>query len=227
MPVVCVGPDFLDDEVFSLINLLKRGGWMPHEIAMIERAVQRRSEEVRAGLASYTACYWTGKIQREIDDRTRMRWDFKNGWTLDRWAEGRWQVVGVFGFNLIRPHLIEYLRECDMQDTKRWATPEEYLQWKRDQAFKKQCDNWARGNQKLAAVVDGMTDRQIKEFINVERAMQTGETVTMHGATKRVYDRLARASRRSPAAPTGQAINPGHRFKVLKRQTGGKHRLER
>lgn len=238
MAIVSLGPDFLDDEVFSLMKLLSRGGWAAHEVATIERAAQRRSEEVRAGLASFTSKYWTGRIQREIDDRTRLRWDLKSGWVLDRWAEGRWQVVGVLGFHTIAEYvamqcdrdnadysdLIDYLRARDMQ---KWSSPQEYLEYKRARARRRQRINWQLGNEKLAAVIDRMSDKQISEFVAVERAMQTGETIHMYGETKAMYDRLAAASMKAPAPPRGQAINPGHHFKFLKRQTGGQHRLER
>lgn len=238
MPVVSLGPDFLDDEVHSLMRLLDRGGWQTHEVSMIERAIQRRSEEVRAGLASHTSRYWTSRIQKEIDDRTRMRWDAKSGWVLDRWAEGRWQIAGVLGFHTVSEYvgiqcdkdncdysdLVDYLRAKDMQ---RWPSPKEYLEHKRARAMRRQRLNWNLSNEKLAAVIDKMSDQQISEFIQVERAMQTGETITMHGQTKQMYERLAAASMKAPAPPRGQAINPGHQFKVLTRQTGGRHRLER
>src|SRR5439155_12010963 len=101
MPVVALGPDYFDAEVASLDRLLNRGGWLPHEATQIRRAAQDRAEYVRAGLRHPTAKYWTSRIQSEVDDRTRLRYDFKNGWTLDRWAQGCWEVVGVLGFNCV------------------------------------------------------------------------------------------------------------------------------
>lgn len=218
MPIVSLGPDYIDDEVHSLMRLLNRGGWMPSEVSMIDRAIQDRAEWVRAGLTTYTGRYWTEKIQREIDDRTRLRWDFKNGWTLDRWAEGRWQVAGVFGFNTIRPWLIQYLREHDMQDTSRWANPQEYLAYKRAKAQHIAMENEYRHTQKLLGIVDRMSDRQVREFVQVEKAMHTGETITMHGATLKSFERMRKASQRSPAPPSGRSINPGmHPFKYVRK----------
>jgi hypothetical protein len=231
----------LDDEVFVLMKLLDRGGWNAHETAAIDRAIQTRSEQVRAGLTSPTSRYWTDKIRREIDDRCRLRWDFTNGWTIDRWASGRWIVAGVLGFHTISEYvsiqcdkdnadytdLIDYLRAKDMQ---KWASPQHYLEYKRARARRRQRLNWQLGNERLAAIIDRMSDAQIKEFIMVERAMQTGDTVTMHGETKAIYDRLAAASRNTPRPPTGQAsqaINPGMHPFIYKRKTGGAHRLER
>lgn len=214
MAVVALGPDYLDAEVLALTRLLSRGGWQAHEVASIERAAQDRSEYVRAGLRHPTACYWTNRIQREIDDRTRLRYDFKAGWTLDRWATGCWEIVGVLGFNHIMTNLIEYLRENDMQ---RWPSPQAYLEHKRAIAEKKRYENWAKGNDKLAAIIDSMSSKRIKDFVVTEQAMQTGETITMHGDTLRMFNRMAAASRRSPAPPSGHSINPGmHPFKYIR-----------
>lgn len=218
MAIVSLGPDYLDEEVLCLMNLLRRGGWAPHEISMIERAAQNRSEEVRAGLTSYTSRYWTTKIKQEIDDRCRLRWDFKQGWVLDRWASGCWNVAGVFGYNYIRPWLIDYLRERDMQ---RWESPEAYMNHKREQALKVRMANEYANTQKLLGVIDKMSDKQVKEFITVEKAMQTGETITLHGASHRAMVRMAKASRNSPAPPT-RSINPGgHPFKLVRTRKEG------
>lgn len=221
MAIVSLGPDYLDEDVLCLQNLLRRGGWAPHEVAMIERAAQMRSEQVRAGLTSYTSRYWTEKIKREIDDRCRLRWDFTNGWCLDRWASGCWNIAGVFGHNHIRPWLIDYLRGCDMQDTKRWPTPEDYINHKREQALRVRLANEYANTQKLLGVIDRMSDKQVKEFITVEKAMQTGETITLHGASHRMLTRMAKASRRSPAPPA-RSINPGmHPFRYVRKVKKG------
>lgn len=214
MAVVSLGPDYWDDEVDALSRLLSRGGWMPHEVTQIERATYDRAEQVRAGLNHPTALYWTKRIQREIDDRTRMRWDFKCGWTLDRWASGAWKVVGVLGFNHVMTNLIDYLRERDMQ---RWPNPQAYLEYKREKARQVAMANEYKHTQKLMGIVDGMSDKRVKEFITVERAMQTGETITLHGQTERMFSRMRKASQKSPAPPSGKSINPGmHPFKYVR-----------
>lgn len=214
---IILGPAHWDAEVDSLVRLVNRGGWLPHEVATIERAIYDRAQYVRAGVIHPTATYWTERI-RTVDERLRMRWDFKNGFTIDRWAAGCWQVVGVLGFHHVMVNLVDYLRGCDMQ---RWPSPEAYLKFKRDQALKVQMANEYRNTQKLLGVVDRMSDKQVKEFITVERAMQTGETITLHGASHRMLARMAKASKRSPAPPSGQSMNPGmHPFKYVRINKG-------
>jgi hypothetical protein len=211
-----LGPAYWDAEVDSLSRLLTRGGWAPHEVAMIERAARDRAEQVRAGVMNPTAEYWTERI-RSVDERLRMRWDFKNGFTIDRWAQGCWQVVGVLGLNHVMINLIDYLRERDMQ---RWPSPQAYLEYKRNQALLRRMQNEYAHSQKLLAIVDSMSDKQVKNFIEVERAMQTGETIVLHGASEKVFRRMVKASRRSPAPPQG-SINPGmhpFRYKRIRRE---------
>jgi len=143
-----------------------------------------------------------------------MRWDNKIGWVLDRWAEGRWQIVGVLGFHCVMTNLIDYLRERDMQ---RWESPQAYMAHKREQALKVRMANEYASTQKLLGVIDKMSDKQVKEFITVEKAMQTGETITLHGASHRMMVRMVRASRKSPAPPT-RSINPGqHPFRYVRK----------
>lgn len=194
-----------DAEVDSLVRLLNRGGWQTHEVAHIERVIRDRIEFVRSGVIDPTALYWTEKIQREIDERTRMRWDGKIGWVLDRWAQGNWQIAGVLGFHCILPNLIDYLRERDMQ---RWESPEAYMKYKREQALKVRMANEYANTQKLLGVIDKMSDKQVKNFIETEKAMQTGETITLHGPTLKSFERMRKASMSAPAPPT-HSINPG------------------
>lgn len=213
--MMILGPAHWDDEVSALSRLLTRGGWATNEVAMIDRAARDRAEWVRSGVIHPTAVYWTERIQREIDERTRMRWDNKIGWALDRWAEGRWQIVGVLGFHHVMVNLIDYLRERDMQ---RWPSPEAYMAHKREQALRVRMANEYANTQKLLGVIDKMSDKQVKEFITVEKAMQTGETITLHGASHRMITRMAKASKNSPAPPT-RSINPGmHPFKYVRKR---------
>ncbi len=221
MPTFTLGPAHWDDEVASLSRLLSRGGWAAHEVAMIERAARDRAQYVRSGVNNPTALYWTERIQNEIDQRTRMRWDDKIGWVLDRWAEGRWQLVGVIGFHSISEYvalqcdkdgmdysdLIDYLWVKDMQ---RWPTPKAYIEYKRARAEAVRKRNEYRSDQQLKRIIDGMSDKRIAEFLTVERALKTGERVTLRGRSKQMFDRIAASSARSPAPPTGRSINPGH-----------------
>lgn len=201
-----LGPAYWDAEVDALTRLLNRGMWSAHETAVIERAIKDRAEQVQAGVGNPTAVIWTEKIKK-VDERLRMRWDFKNGYTIDRWAQGCWQVVGVLGFNHVMINLVDYLRERDMQ---RWPTPEAYLAYKREQAMKVQIANEYKANQQLQTVIDKMSDKQVKEFITVEAALQSGETVRVHGESARMLRRLIKGAKNAQLAPS-HSINPGHR----------------
>lgn len=208
-----------DAETYCLIQLLDRGGWAPHEISQIERAIRDRRAQIEGGVSSIFAKRWTDKLQKEVDKRLRLRWDFKNGWVLDRFAQDMWQVAGVFGFNYIRPYLVDYLRENDMQ---RWPSPEAYLKYKREKAMKVAMENEYRSTQKVLAAVDKMSDKRIREYISTERALQTGERVTLHGASEKMMTTIQKSAAKSPINRS-TAINPGQNPFVYKRKTGGKH----
>jgi hypothetical protein len=214
MPYTC--PEWFDEEIDANISLLNRGGWMPHEVALIQRAIRERAEFIRAGIGHPTAKYWSKRIQDELDRFTRLRWDFQSGWVLDRFSDGCYHVVGVFGFHYIREWLIDYLRERDMQ---RWPSPEAYLEHKRAQARKVEYENWAKGNMQLMANIDRMSNKQIQNFLNVERAIQTGETIRAHGSDEVFLDRQAAAARFAPELPRG-ALNPGMHPRMFRRNYG-------
>lgn len=213
----------LDAEVVTNVNLLARGGWLPHEVTHIERVIADRQAFVEAGLHTPTGQYWTAKLQSEIEANLRVRWDFNNGWVIDRWIreDGWWLTIGVLGFHCIRPDLVDYLRSRDMQR----VSPDEYLQQKRAAAERVRQSNEKDSTNKVLAAVDSLSDKRVKEFIEVERAMQTGETIVARGETEAMLGRMHRASEQAEQSPEAytpsenEAYNP---FK-LTRESGGEH----
>jgi len=204
-----------DAEVVTLISMLERGLWSPTEISNIERQICDRIAAVRAGVSHPVARFWTKKIQEEVDVYTRLRWDFQNGWTLDRYSEGMWQVVGVLGFCTVRSDLVEYLIEHDMQ---RWSSPEKYLAFKREKAASVRARNERYGTSVVLEAVDKLSDKSLKNFIEVERAIQTGDTVIMHGSDRKTFDRMVAAGKKAPPGPT--SINPGMHPRRYRRTKG-------
>ena len=95
------------------------------------------------------------------------------GWVVDRWIEEWqcWAPVAVLGPG-IRQDLIEYLKANDLQR----IGPEKRLQEKRHAAGKVRAENERLANERVLEAIDGLSARQIKEFIQVEKAVQTGET---------------------------------------------------
>jgi hypothetical protein len=246
-------PDWWDIEVETLSAMLVKGMWLPHEVSMIERQIEDRIATVKAGLGSPTQIMWTFKIQKEVDEFCRVRHDRHLGWMLDRFVEelGVWHPVGYVGTggravlieeqdgngntvlrtivedDKVRPDLVNYLRAHDMQRPG-------YIQEKRDAAEAIRDENFRLANERLGGIIDGMSDKRVKEFIQVERAMQTGEEITLRGASRETWNKLEAANLKfakehghlPEAAPEELCDNPGMRPDVYKRETGGKHILE-
>lgn len=196
------GPDL---EVKTLVDMLSRGQWLPHEVTGIERAIYQRKSLVEAGLSNSTARTWTSRLQAEVDNCLRMRWDFQNGWVIDRWIQqyGCWHPIGVLGFHYIRPDLCEYLKSRDLQR----IGPERYLSEKRAAAERVRECNDQRSTDRVLAAVDSLSERRVHEFIEVERAMQTGDVIVAHGATEKMLDTMTAASKRAEQEPEPQEVD--------------------
>lgn len=209
-----------DLEARTLMDMLARGCWLSHEVSGIERQIRDRREQVAAGLSSPTSAHWTAKLQT-LDKQLRLRWDFKQGWVIERDVpEWRcWAICGVLGFREVPLNLLDILRRSDMQR----VGPDEWLRQKREQAAKIRESNDRNATEKVLAAVDKLSEKRVKEFIEVERAVQTGETIVAHGESEKMLDRMRQASFRAEQEPDPAAeLTPDHPL-MLTRKTGGKH----
>lgn len=211
-------PDAWDIEVSTLSFMLAHGQWSPSEVAHIRRQLEDRKAQILAGLGSASQIYWTLTVQREVDANCRVRRDPVHGWMLDRWIDdpGCWHAVGYIGSggNLVtddngasyvdndkvRPDLVTFLHEHDMQ------RPGYFIQKAAKSAAIRLANEKAATNKVLMAV-DSLTEKRLKEFIAVEKAIQTGETVTMHGETQRQFEAMTEAGKKAPEGPASS--NPG------------------
>lgn len=229
-----------DLESKTLMDMLAKGLWLPTEVPAIEHKIKDTVARVKAGLSNPTAAYWTAQVHR-LDERLRLRWDIpepiphpikgpieSQGWVIERWVPEweAWAICGVLGQRHVPTNLLEILKKGDMQ---RYGTPEEYLKVKREAADAIRVANEKRGTDTVLAAVDKLSDKRIKEFIAVERAVQTGETIVAHGATEKSLDTMRQASFRAQALEgsdlhdESQSLNPGAHPLRQKRAKGGKH----
>jgi len=214
----------IDLESKTLADMLALGKWLPSEVAIIERKIRNRRSQVEAGLSSPTSRHWTAQLQR-LDALLRLRWDFKDGWVIERAVEEWecWAICGTLGYRCVPINLLDIMRAGDMQR----VGADEWLRQKREAAGKVRGDNEKRGTNAVLAAVDKLSDRRIKEFIEVERAVQTGDTIVAHGETERSLDRMRQASFRaqqqSDLHDESQSLNPQDHPLRQTRATGGKH----
>lgn len=229
---------WLDIEVSTLQFMLEHGMWAPSEVAHIERQLEERKAQILCGLNNAASIFWTAKVERELDDKCRVRRDPVHGWMLDRWLDdpGAWQSIGYIGTggrlekvdekekfddegpgflstnpdssvslcrvveDRVRPDLIDFLRARDMQ------RPGYFIEKAAKSAAIRLANEKASTNRVLCAV-DSLSDKRLKEFLQVEKAIQTGETVTMHGKTMEMFDKMTEAGKQAPEGP--KSANPG------------------
>ena len=234
-----VGQPLQELEVVNMQALLERTYDLADRLAL-KKAIENRKFELTAGLAHPVAVEWTERLQREVEPLLRMRFCPRLGFVIDRWVAefGCWhQIPGTCGFQAPRPGLCE--RMNTQYDMWKRATPkqnEDALAGKakhpiyeeRDKVSQEIRDaNEKRSTDAVLAAVDSLSDKRIKEFVAVERAVQTGETIVAHGQTERSLDRMRQASFRaeqqSDLHDESQAVNPSEHPLMQERATGGKH----
>lgn len=214
-------PAYWDIEISTLSYMLEHGMWKAHEISMIEHQLEDRKAQILAGLGSASQIFWTAKIQKEVDENCRVRHDPILGWMLDRWIEDLmcWHPVGYIGTggkadrivkdgidtvvtvdDMVRPDIVQYLKDHDMQRPG-------YLEHKAAMAEAVREYNKQKSTDKVLAAVDSLSNKQVREFVEVEKAIQTGDTVIMHGPCREMFDKLTEAGKKAPPGP--QSLNPG------------------
>jgi hypothetical protein len=125
-------------------------------------------------------------------------------------------------------HLIAMLRSWDMQ---RFESPREYAAKKREAAEKVEAQNERASMDKVMAAVDQLSTKQLENFIAVEEARASGETITARGEDAKFLERAAEDRRKALAEAEARgetlaldigdrAMNPGmhpKRYKRLRR----------
>jgi hypothetical protein len=234
------GAATLDVEVVMMSRFLDRGQvYDLNDRAALQQAIEQRKAELVAGLADPVAQRWTKKLQKEVEPLLRMRFSPKFGYVIDRWveSEGYWhQIPGTIGFQEPRPGLCERMKS--QYDMWKRSTPKDdeaakqgkarhpILREKDAQSAKVREANDKKATDKVLAAVDSLSQKQVEQFVAVERARHTGEKLIHHGADLRFVEHVAELEKTNPPPPEdmGEACgNPGMNPKVYTRKTGGKH----
>ena len=171
---------------------------------------------------------WARDRLKEIDPLLQLRWDFNEAcYVVERYVREQraYVLVCVWKEDGEARHLDENLfTTLKEADTWQFRTPLEYLEHKRELSRKKREENQAAAREKILAAVDTLSSRQITEFIEVERAIHTGETITAHGSDLKTLERMQEGQRKAQAE--GQrishgrmAINPGMHPRIYRRQS--------
>jgi hypothetical protein len=208
-------PDFESYLLLSNKHVLSA---LPLERDKIEKRIRDRAEMVRAGVMRCPS--WFQEELNRLDSRSRAWWDaWREEWVLDRLQDEGYYLTFLHfqprpGFELDRK-LIEMLRSNDMQ-TK---TPGEHIKDKEDVARDNQRANEQASTDRVMAAVDKMSSKQIRQFIDVEQAIASGDTITPHGSDLKFLEtadaahqqalREGEVTQDARVNDWKQAINPG------------------
>src|SRR5436190_2681661 len=245
-------PDF---ESKLLLDILDR---LPlDEQRQLRSVIRQRAAMVRAGVMRCPT--WFQEELNAIDSRLRAWWDAVNQrWIIDRLQDegiverlrrmsedgvldARGEATGLlangpFYLTILQftptpelqldRQLLKMLQKCDMQ---RFESPSAYLAKQREAAERTQRANDQAATDKVAEAVDSLSSKQIEEFIAVETAIATGETITAHGSSASYLERAQQERRQflKKAEAEGRplvlddpraALNPGMHPRIYKRR---------
>lgn len=182
----------------------------------VEEWFRGRIEAVRAGLARTPA--WMRKKLQRFDPQLRMRWDTISGteqWIIERLGPntGLYHRCAVWPPQLGDGNaLIDALRAGDMQRT----TTDKIVEEAERKAELQRESNSNNAKNGYLEKFDAMTNRQVRDFVEVSEAIQNGETIVFQGADAEFMNRAhkeAEDREKQGIAPEyhGRPINPGAR----------------
>lgn len=209
--------DGRDMEVAGAIKMLVTVAGQ--ERAEVERAIQTRQEYNRAGVAQVPS--WAQEEIRKLDPWLRFRWDFiEERYAVERYVEADRYYIHLLWFRWkMDRSTVEQCRElliqCDMQ---RWPSPEAYLAHQRAKAKAIRDANESTSTDAVLAAVDELPRENIKNFIQVERAIQTGERIVPLGEDARKLEKMSQATTHAPAE--NASMNPGMNPRIYQRKKG-------
>jgi hypothetical protein len=158
------------------------------EFSWMDQMIKDRQEQLRSELANADIIL-DALIRTKVNHQMRSRPDYATGkLAIEQWIPAMrcWLVNGLFDANTPTWEIVRALEAGD--PTKK--TAEEKLAEDREKATSIRAANEAAGDQKVKDVVAGLGDKRINQFIEVERAIQTGETITVREGDRRVIEKL-------------------------------------
>lgn len=174
------------------------------ERSAVTRKIEERIAQIKAGVGKYPNLQ--EQLQSALKDNLRVREDFdRDGrpMIIERYATeaGCWlKIMDWPNDQLGQPwtveQVIEELRTSDMQS---FESPEAYIRFKREKAARVRLENERRATDAVLAAIDKIGTKRIQNFIEVERAMVTGDRITATGDMLKSMERMTAASKRHEA----------------------------
>lgn len=190
----------MDAETASFLRVVDRLEFPLTEVGKVEKWIRGRLEMIEAGIR---ACpEWFRKDLAAFDSDLRARWDFtRDVWVIERVShlDRLYWTVALWPHEL-GPRLLAALREGDTWNPN---------------CQNKFTDERAKADKRAAEIEKQQTDEmlhiddvaklstaQVRNFIAVEEAIATGETIVCHGEDLAKLEHLAGKSKGLPPDKT-------------------------
>lgn len=184
---------FVDQDIYALEWAL--GFALPSEKSWMEGMIKERRAQLESELAQSNV-FLTTMLQTQVNHQLRSRPDFATGKiAVEQWVPALrcWLVNGLFDPTTPALEIIRVLQAGD--PTRR--TAEEEIAEKRTEAEAQRVRNEKAGDQKVADVVASLSNERVQNFVDVERALQTGENITVRGDDRRTIERLTEGTEKA------------------------------
>lgn len=206
--------DVESETMMLLAGKLKFKDWTGYQ--SVRRFIMERLNAFRSGTSF--APRWLQKGLKAIDPLLQARWDFeKQHFIIERFSRADHAWVQVLDW----PHQLteEIFAVLRAADTWRFETPEAYLAYKRAQSATVREANRKKGDNAILEAVDGLTRARAENFMEVEKALATGETVIFSGESEKTMDRMHEGAKKAAAA--GEALIKNQKPMAYKYPKGG------
>ena len=181
----------VDQDVYALLWALPHA--LPSEKSWLEGLIKERMMQLESELAASNV-FLTTMLQQRVNHQLRSRPDFATGKIcVEQWVPALrcWLVNGLFPPTTPALEIIRVLQAGD--PTRR--TAEEEVAERREAASVQREKNEKAGDQKVLDTVAALGSHRIEQFLDVERALQTGENIAVRGDDRRTIESLTEATR--------------------------------
>ena len=169
----------------------------PDQYSQIDEMIKTLTTVVRCSLEKADP-FLDALVRTKVNHQMRTRPDLETGETIvEQWIPALrcWLVNGKFQPDVPTWEIVKVLQAGD--PTK--ETPEEALERKRGEAAVQREKNEKAGDQKVLDVVNSLSDKRLNQFVEVERALQTGESITVREDDRRQIETLVENTRKAAA----------------------------
>lgn len=184
-----------DEEILALDNLLAFHPPEPERSTFVE-IIHDRRQMLASELAERV--FLTEIVKRDVHHQLRARSDFRNPRiVIEQWVPALqcWLTSGTFDLDTPSHIIVRNLRMGD----PRFETPQEALDRQRAASAKRRAQIDAESDLKIKDAIANLSSERLDQFIAVEQALKTGETITSRGDDARFLER-ATARTKSAAA---------------------------